>query len=996
MSNFKEIIDYLKFFRRTEDAEEKNKFRAAINVDEDYVYNKILNATIIDENDLIFVEKEAIAQQNGYKFVSGEIIGNLFLINQTSSIKEYYIKKEDDTISDVTSLYKRIPYEFSNVWVEKEDDLFVEIEIDEVSNFYYDYQHATIIEVFLENVFVFPDYFVYHPKDITISSDSSFSFNFKDEEGYTTDISDRFLRVLFSSNQNVLISETKRIVTFYKSEKPGYVYLLPKIKISLNRYTLDYNYYQRGIPFNRSINNPAITLSFKSIGAMAEFLNQTLFYELNTIDQFINDDESTFSARELFLEDYVQLITSEIAFGGSDKVLEILYYVPVFLFQKIDTNLLWSIIDNTLEDRVTNAGLNKEDIVLHILEGILSSSINENIFLLELIKENRNKKTRFALLYEKMNGDNFVSLTTFIYNTWLKSSFVEIDNNYFINSNGPLNLPYKSEKFAGFFSSNKNFDFIKNNQILVTEDESWIDNVVSFFDPELGEWVEQLVEEQNKYVYHYYQPILLANIEQESAIALPKLLPAYFLKANEDKAFWSNIITSLEYTVDVVTTLSGVGNIAKFRHLANVAKVASRFSKYQKASKFASTISKIRLVAGAIEISSGSLNILLKLTELRETPFGQALTEYLFYLELLSLSGELTAAIKNGLRKGANKLIKHEDEIRKQLDEVVIEDGNSTRKLTETDKTKFFEELKKVADNTINQTPEQMWKEYKYADLFPPPTPPKKPCFLAGTLVKTQSGLVAIETIKEGAKVLTYNFDTKKNEYQAVLQTFSNYAEKYLEIHTENEVLKVTGAHLFYLPKENKWIAASQLKLDMQLIDAHQNLVAIKKLDIIKKDVSTYNLEVAQNHNYYVGEEEILTHNDSKKLKFTNTELFDFEFYEYLDYNNKPLYVGQTTQGLTKRADQHLAEYNKTPAKKEFMKNSPDPKQIRLPFNPKGGPYKMTPFEAAITEMYELNTRGGKRINDKGLFNKKNPVSKRTFDKIKKDFPNFNPCRFYV
>lgn len=723
MSEFKEIIDYLKFFRRTEDAEEKNKFRAAIKVDEEYVYNKILNSTVIDENDLIFVEKEAIEQRNGYKFVSGEIIGNLFLINQTSSIKEYYIKKEDDTISDATSLYKRIPHEFSNVWVEKEDVLFVEIEIDQVSNFYYDYQHATIIEVFLEDVFVFPDYFVYHPKDITISSDSSFSFNFKDEEGYTTDNSDRFLRVLFSSNLNVLISEAKRIVTFYKIEKPGYVYLLPKIKTSLNRYILDYNYYQRGIPFNRNINNPAITLSFKSIAAMAEFLNQTLFYELNTIDQFINDDESTFSARELFLEDYVQLITTEIAFGGNDKVLEILYYVPVFLFQKIDVNLLWSIIDSTFEGSVTNAGLNKEDIVLHILEGILSSSINENIFLLELLKENRSKKTRFALLYEKMNGDNFVLLTTFIYNTWLKSSFVEIDNNYFINSNGPLNLPYKSEKFAGFFSSNKNFDFIKNNQILVSEDESWIDNVISFFDPELGEWVEQLVEEQNNYIYHYYQPILLANIEQESAIALPKLLPAYFLKANEDKAFWSNIITSLEYTVDVVTTLSGVGNIAKFRHLANVAKVASRFSKYQKASKFASTISKIRLAAGAIEISSGSLNILLKLTELRETSFGQALTEYLFYLELLSLSGELTAAIKNGLRKTANKLVKHEDEIRKVAKKEGIEDVDGLldemyevaeveRRLTNT-----WDGGKLLSERTLRKRIRTLLQEYKNFNL---------------------------------------------------------------------------------------------------------------------------------------------------------------------------------------------------------------------------------------------------------------------------------------
>ena len=149
----------------------------------------------------------------------------------------------------------------------------------------------------------------------------------------------------------------------------------------------------------------------------------------------------------------------------------------------------------------------------------------------------------------------------------------------------------------------------------------------------------------------------------------------------------------------MVTTLSGVGNIVKFRHLANVAKVASRFSKYQKASKFASTISKIRLAAGAIEISSGSLNILLKLTELRETPFGQALTEYLFYLELLSLSGELTLAIHNGLRKSARKLVeKPEDaaKLEKQLDNLV-EEGQVTRR----DADEVIKELRRVTNESL-------------------------------------------------------------------------------------------------------------------------------------------------------------------------------------------------------------------------------------------------------------------------------------------------------
>jgi hypothetical protein len=287
-----------------------------------------------------------------------------------------------------------------------------------------------------------------------------------------------------------------------------------------------------------------------------------------------------------------------------------------------------------------------------------------------------------------------------------------------------------------------------------------------------------------------------------------------------------------------------------------------------------------------------------------------------------------------------------------------------------------------------------MWKEFNYDDLLKIP-PSKKPCFLAGTPIKTATGYKNIEDIVVGDVVLSYNETTKKTELQEVLNTFTNVCEKYIEIKTNQDIIAVTGAHLFFVPKENKWIAASQLTTNMQLINDKQEEVNITALTIIKKEANTYNLEIAENHNYYVGNNPILTHNDAKILKYSSEILLEFEFYEYYDVNNKPTYVGQTTQGLTKRADQHLAEYNKTPAKKEFIKVSRQlPRDILI--NGKEGPYKMTPFEAALTEMYELQLRGGKRRGLLGLFNKKNPVSKRTFIKIKKDFPSFNPCRFYV
>lgn len=73
------------------------------------------------------------------------------------------------------------------------------------------------------------------------------------------------------------------------------------------------------------------------------------------------------------------------------------------------------------------------------------------------------------------------------------------------------------------------------------------------------------------YTYHPFYPIYIPEAQQQKTeIVFDSIVPAFFLKVNEDKTFWSNVITAGEYTLDAVTTLSGIGNIAKFRHLAKV------------------------------------------------------------------------------------------------------------------------------------------------------------------------------------------------------------------------------------------------------------------------------------------------------------------------------------------------------------------------------------------------------------------------------------------
>ena len=59
---------------------------------------------------------------------------------------------------------------------------------------------------------------------------------------------------------------------------------------------------------------------------------------------------------------------------------------------------------------------------------------------------------------------------------------------------------------------------------------------------------------------------------------------------------------------------------------------------------------------------------------------------------------ELTVAIKNGLQKSAKEVLEHTDELQKKLDNLVIEENNLKRKLTNDEIDDFFKHLEKVAE----------------------------------------------------------------------------------------------------------------------------------------------------------------------------------------------------------------------------------------------------------------------------------------------------------
>lgn len=691
MSSLTPLINYLKIFRRNDQTQKNEKYIEASILDENYKD---------DDADLkVVIEKEKLSESIYFTELNSIIAGytSLFVkINTEEPFYDYYIQREfsNPTTGELVYEYKNI---FGDSWVNISESLLELPIVSSSENYFYSHDYKKVVLLPLQSFFGYPDWLIYHPNAISQISNEEYVFNYKDHEGYTNDALDFSLRFLLEPAVAFINNLRKRLVDVEKSTLPGKMYLYPHIAIEMNKYVLYYNYVTNEKTFFKTAQNPyAIRLEFNYLGAMLEFLNQTVFYETDSISF-----EEGSGSKKYFFERYKRLVNAEIQIAlqkNIANVLEILYYTPKLFLKEINSNTLWDILEKAITGKsLTNIGLNEEDVVLVLLEALSEIEKTENIFLLKLIEEKQDKKSYFSLLYEKINGQNFVTLVQFLYNVWFKSSFINFDNPYYIYDEGSLLIPYQSNKFAGFYSSNRNFNFKNGKYIEVSEDESWIDNIISVFDPNIGDYVNQIVEEQNKFTYHLFQPLMLTDIKQESPIPLPKLLPAFFLKANEDKAYWSNVITGIEYTVDAITTLSGFGNLAKFRHLQRIVKVATKYKFFDKAKKF-NYLAKIRFGVSAIEISSGSLNALLKLTGLADTKFGKALTEYLFWLELLSLGGELTAVIKGGLRKSAKEVLEHTDDVKKELDNLVIEENNVKRKLTQAEKDEVIKHFDEVAE----------------------------------------------------------------------------------------------------------------------------------------------------------------------------------------------------------------------------------------------------------------------------------------------------------
>jgi hypothetical protein len=125
-------------------------------------------------------------------------------------------------------------------------------------------------------------------------------------------------------------------------------------------------------------------------------------------------------------------------------------------------------------------------------------------------------------------------------------------------------------------------------------------------------------------------------------------------------------------------------------------------------------------------------------------------------------------------------------------------------------------------------------------------------CFLPGTLVETTDGLMPIEELVEGDRVMGREDIGPK--YETVSRTYKAVGCGYYVINSE---IRVTGTHPFYV--EDRWVEAKDLKIGDRLSGKNGMVICIESIEKVNRAVRAYNIEVTGDHTFYV--DGVLVHN---------------------------------------------------------------------------------------------------------------------------------------
>lgn len=134
-------------------------------------------------------------------------------------------------------------------------------------------------------------------------------------------------------------------------------------------------------------------------------------------------------------------------------------------------------------------------------------------------------------------------------------------------------------------------------------------------------------------------------------------------------------------------------------------------------------------------------------------------------------------------------------------------------------------------------------------------------CFVPGTMVSTATGERPIENLAIGDKVWALNLETRQNELAEVVRLFQREApETWLLTIDGGQQLETTDEHPFFVEGKG-FTRADQLQPGDRLRTFDGESIRLESIGIRSAPRTVYNFEVADQHNYYVGTQQVLVHN---------------------------------------------------------------------------------------------------------------------------------------
>ncbi len=141
-------------------------------------------------------------------------------------------------------------------------------------------------------------------------------------------------------------------------------------------------------------------------------------------------------------------------------------------------------------------------------------------------------------------------------------------------------------------------------------------------------------------------------------------------------------------------------------------------------------------------------------------------------------------------------------------------------------------------------------------------------CFAAGTMVRTATGMRAIETFHDGEQVLAGNDETMQASTMAIEKVVVTENQEILELTVDadgtNETLKPTLKHAFWVNGE--WVQAKDLKEGDIIATNGASKARVAAVKQTGEKTTVYNLEVKDLHTYYVGKTGLFSHNACERV----------------------------------------------------------------------------------------------------------------------------------